>query len=255
MKRTNALTGSLFLIFPLLIQVPYGILTATFDYPHILREPAAIVLRRYAEASPSLPLVWYAYGIAILPLLVAITLLPSSATTRRPGWLKAATSLGVASAVLQMLGLLRWVVLVPLLAKAHVSARAAEQAAIEMVFLAQNQLLGVLMGEHLGQILLALWTAGVALSLSQGTRFERVHQGLGLLAAALFLLGSGESLGSVWTGLQVLSAVPAIGFLLWSIWCALLGWRLLQPLAAEFLGRHAEPTPEVAVQDAGFGEA
>lgn len=258
---TRAFTGALLLVFPFLIQIPYGILTANFEYPNILRQPADVILRRYAEGGLALTSIWYLFAISILPLLAGITLLPAVASTARPQWLKAATPLGVASAVLQMLGLLRWVVLVPLLAKAYMepSATSAQREAIEVAFLVQHQLFGVLMGEHLGQMLLALWTAGVVLSLAAGTRLQQVQRWMGLCASVLFLIGSAESLASVFPALSALAVVPAIAFLLWSVWCGLLGWLVLRngtgpEIAAILLGRHAQPAAEITMQNARLRE-
>src|SRR4051794_5553506 len=151
-------TGALLLVFPFLIQIPFAILTATFRYPDILREPAALILRQYAQGGPSLTITWFLFAMAILPLLVGIVMLPGAISPLRPRWMQAAMPLGVASAVLQMLGLLRWVVLVPLLAKAFVdpSTTATTRDAIVVAFQAQHQLFGVMMGEYLGEILLAL---------------------------------------------------------------------------------------------------
>ena len=53
-----------------------------------------------------------------------------------------------------------------------------------------------------------------------------------MTAALLFLIGSGESLGTVFPVLTMLGPLPAIAFLVWSIWCALLGWIVLRSGAA-----------------------
>ena len=88
------------------------------------------------------------------------------------------------------------------------------------------------MGEYLGQILLALWTFGVVLSLDWGGALNRVQRWIGLTAASLFLIGSGESLGTVFPALTALGPLPAVAFLVWSIWCAVLGWIVLRSGAA-----------------------
>jgi hypothetical protein len=173
--------------------------------------------------------------------------------TALPVRLQAATPLGVASAVLQMLGLLRWVVLVPLLAKAYAdpSATPAHRQAIALVFEAQHQLFGVLMGEFAGQLLLALWTAGVALSVE--ARWQQ--RPLGLAAAALFLLGSADSLRMVLPVPDAFGPLPTIAFAVWSLWCALLGWIVLRPTPPILARRQPRPAPEVAMEHARFGKS
>lgn len=220
------IVGSLLIAFPIVIQIPYGVLIATFDYPDILREPAGAVLERYAAGGTALTWAWYGYAVSILPLLACMPMLPAVIPrSMRSHLLTAAVPLGVASALLQMIGLLRWVVLVPLLADAWRASAAdpATRTAIALIFQAQHQLLGVLMGEHLGQILLSLWTAGSAFSIRGTGWLVRSQRWLGLTAALLFLAGSTGSLGSVFPALRSMDPAATLAFLIWSVWCCVLG--------------------------------
>lgn len=232
----------LFLYVPFLIQMPYIWLSLIFDYPNILRQPPQIILQRFAEGGQELTLVWFGFALSILPLLFGIAMRPK----RLPNLPPHATALGVISALVQMIGLLRWTFLVPLLANAHRAAEdAAQRAAIEWIFLAQHQLIGTLLGEHLGQLTLACWTISVAVVPLR----SQVHRYLGLAAALLFLISAFGALGTVIPMLAPLNAFGGPAFLLWSLWCGLLGWRLRQPPAID--GRRAtEPPLHAAMQDA-----
>ncbi len=254
MEHMKRLTGIAFLAFPLLLQVPYGLLTARFDYPGILRESPSAILTKYAAAGPELTLIWYLFGILILPLLFAQSMLPEVADAKYPRLLRAATKVGIVSAMLQTLGLLRWVFAVPLLASAYVAHGTTEDTrrALETIFQVQHQLLGVMMGEHLGQLLLAIWTTGVVTSLPGGTRLMNTQRGLGLAAALLFLVGTGEGLSGAFPALEVLGPVSAVAFMMWSLWCALLGWTILRQTAPERLRSEARPFAKAAVEDAGL---
>ena len=46
-QRVRRLIGLSFILGAILINVPYFILIATFDYPTILREPTAVILSRF----------------------------------------------------------------------------------------------------------------------------------------------------------------------------------------------------------------
>ncbi len=227
-RHAQKLVGGALFAFPLLIQIPYGMLIATYEYPAILRQPAEAILTKFAAGGPSLIAAWYLYGAAILPLLLAMAALPGVVRARRAWLLEAVTRVGVASAVVQMIGLLRWVFAVPPLAAAFVqpAATAEAKAAIVVSFNTQHQLFGVMLGEHLGQLLLAAWTIGVVLSLPVHTMRDRVRFGLGLLAGTLFLIGLGDGLATVATLPVNVSAVPGIAFLIWSVWCCVLGWTV-----------------------------
>ncbi|MDX2153721.1 MAG: hypothetical protein SFV54_23460 [Bryobacteraceae bacterium] len=231
----------LFLASPVILQIPYTLLTLRFDYPDVLRLPGGVILTRYFAAGPDLPLIWFAFACSLLPLLFAVAALPA----RLPGVPPAATPIGVASVVVQIIGLLRWTFAVPLLAAGFRNAPSdAHRAAIEWTFQMQHQLLGAMLGEHLGQLLLAAWTVSIAL-----TRLpSRAHRPLGCAAAALFALSSLGALGTVIPVLAPLDALSGPAFLLWSVWCALLGWQLLRlPVLRR---RAAEPAAHEAMQDA-----
>jgi hypothetical protein len=53
-------TGALFLIGALAFATAATYLSATFDWPEILREPANVVLTRFAAGGPSLVWTWFA---------------------------------------------------------------------------------------------------------------------------------------------------------------------------------------------------
>jgi hypothetical protein len=233
-RHAQQLVGGALLAFPLLIQLPYGMLIATYEYPAILRQPAEAILTKFAAGGPGLIAAWYLYGAAILPLLLALAALPGVVRARRPWLLEAVTRVGVASAVVQMIGLLRWVFAVPPLAAAFVQpgTTAEAKAAIIVSFNMQHQLFGVMLGEHLGQLLLAVWTIGIVLSLPIHTMLDRVRFGLGLLAGTLFLIGLGDGLATVAQLPVNVSAFPGIAFLIWSVWCCVLGWTVWRKVEA-----------------------
>ena len=219
------LVAGAFICLPFLLQIPFTILTVAFNYPDILRSPAPEVLRQYAAAGPALPLVWYLYGALALVLCGAITALPEVLPTRRPGMLRFASTLGVVSGLTAAVGIWRWVFAVPLLAREFLAASTPEAArAVALVFEVQHQLLGAMVGEHLGQLLLGGWTAGIALSAeASGPWFRRS----GLFTAALLMVGSFDALPAVTT----IHTVPIAGFVSWAAWCVWLGvnlWRQAQ---------------------------
>ena len=78
-----------------------------------------------------------------------------------------AVTIGVLAGLVQMVGLLRWVYLVPSLARTYVdpAVGSGERDAIVAVFRALHQYLGVGVGEHLGYLLTGLWSVltGVAI--------------------------------------------------------------------------------------------
>lgn len=223
--------GWLMLGFVLAVQLPFARLSAVFDYPDVLRQPAGQVLQAFAAGGDALALTWYAYAVSIGLFAAAVMAFGRAAPGR-----SLVTALGLASALLQSAALSRWVFAVPQLARLHAVADPVLQAAIEVQFSVLNHYVGTGLGEHLGQILMVAWTLGMRRLLAgeHGTR-----QILPLAASALLALGLIEQLlTALGRDGSALAPLSTLGFLLWSLWLLLLGLRwvrarpTLQPATA-----------------------
>src|SRR4051794_41737401 len=80
LRRT---TGGLFVVGALAFGAAATVLSSTFDWPDILREPAAVVLPAFVAGGTSLVWTWFATAWIYALLLVPILLLP--AVLRRRG--------------------------------------------------------------------------------------------------------------------------------------------------------------------------
>lgn len=110
LRRT---TGSLFLIGALTFTIAASVLSAEFDWPDILREPAAVVLPAFSAGGARLVWVWFATAWTYALLAIPILLLPAALGRRDDVALRVATSVGAASVLLSLIGFLRWVFVVP----------------------------------------------------------------------------------------------------------------------------------------------
>jgi Domain of unknown function (DUF4386) len=212
-----------------LFNVPYAVLASIFDYPAILRQPAGEVLARFAEGGAGLVLTWYAFALAALalvPLASGLAVTPARLATR-PALAIGAALAGVLAGITQAIGLVRWVFVMPDLARAATGRDpAAAEAAIHTYTLI-NAYGGVAVGEHLGQLLTALF-AGLlaALQLGEG---HRATAGFGFATAALLTLGTGEGLMLALGQDGSLFAVGTIaGFLALTVWLIATGTLLLR---------------------------
>ena len=95
------------------------------------------------------------------------------------------------------------------------------------VYQAVHQYGGVVMGEYLGQTLLACWTLGVGLAMLRSPLFKSWVGWLGLMTVPLWLLGQSELLATVIPGIPILK-VTSIGFISWEVWLLVLGISLLR---------------------------
>jgi hypothetical protein len=90
------------------------------------------------------------------PLLVAYKQLGKRIEDRAPGWAWI-TSVGLIGLVAQMVGLLRWTFVVPVLAEQYATGGPVNQKIAASLFQVLHQYGGVLLGEHLGQLFTIIW--------------------------------------------------------------------------------------------------
>ena len=166
-KWHRRLTGILFIVGAVLVNIPYTLLVMSFDYPDILRQPAGHILTRYQAGGTGLLLTWLAFAWAGLPLLLAIVMLQKVLEREKAPYLWSGTIVGVIGAIAQMIGLLRWAFVVPVLAATYTdpAAGAAAKEAAAVVFQAVHQYGGVVLGEHIGQTFTILWMLLVSLAM------------------------------------------------------------------------------------------
>jgi hypothetical protein len=231
MKSLNfaQITGVLFILGAALVNIPYTALIANFDYPDILRQPAGEVLAAFEQGGSSLILTWLAFAWSGLPILLAMLLLPKALGGEKSTLLRLATTFGVIGAAAQMIGLLRWVFVVPGLAQAYTAPQAGEitKEATVQIFQAFHQFGGVLLGEHIGQVFTILWMVMVCAEILRLGVPARWVGWLGLVSAGIYFLGQGELLATVMPGFPVVGPAGLVGSLLWLAWMAVLGAYLM----------------------------
>ena len=155
---TRRVTGGLLVLGALAFAAAATTLSATFDWPAILRKPAAVALPTFVAGGTSLVWTWFATAWTYAILLVPILLLPATLGRRSDPVLRVATYLGATSVVLSVVGFLRWVFVVPPLAAAYVTATPPRGPRRSAAWTAQHQFGGALLGEHLGQLLAVAWS-------------------------------------------------------------------------------------------------
>jgi len=228
-------TGILFILGALLVNVPYMLLIAHFEYPDILRQPPGAILTRFQAGGPGLVLTWLAFAWVGFPLFVALLMLRRVLEGERAPLVEVATTFGVISLIAQITGLLRWVFVVPALAAQYTdpAASTATRAAAEVAFLAVHQYGGVLLGEHIGQFFAVAWTFLISLALMKSPRFKAWLGWAGLASALVYLSAQSELLATSIPGFPVVPEAGLIGSLMWLAWIAALGISLVLAAGTE----------------------
>ena len=208
------------------------VLSSTFDWPDILREPAGCgAARRSSPAAPGLVWTWFATAWTYAILAVPILLLPAVLGRRDDPVLRAATAVGATSVLLSLIGFLRWVFVVPPLARSYVTGDPVTQAAVDAAWTAQHQFGGALLGEHLGQLLVIGWSVTLSVIILRTRVLPRWLGVTGLVVSALYLLNQGDVLATAVPGFPVWDLAGLLGSTGWGLWVAALGVTvLLRPI-------------------------
>ena len=215
-------TGILLIAVPLVFTAGFTGLQMTFEYPDILRHPAGEVLTRFAAAGADLHLYWYAMMAAALAMIPAAIGLGLYLWERDRTVAAMSIGAGVLAGLVQALGLLRWVILVPGLAASYVApgATEVEQQLATALFDATNRYLGMGVGEHFGYLFTAAWTLLVAFLIF---RQHRYVASAGALIALGVVAGMAEPFGA-----PVVGMINSISYTLWAAWTLVLGVILLR---------------------------
>jgi len=209
------------------VFIPYTILTMTFEYPAILRQDTGIILTKFHNGGSSLVLTWWAFAILGLPLLIAYILIGQKLESKLT-FIKWVTTFGVISGVVQIIALLRWVFVIPVIANSYVSSGdAATKAAAMVSFNAVHQFGGVLLGEHLGQLLTVIWTVMISYAFIKLNFFAKWISWLGIIASVIYLLAQAELFATVIPGFPVWGMAGFIGSTLWLLWLIIVGFKFL----------------------------
>jgi len=221
--KAQKTTGWLLIAGTIGVLVPYTILTVMFEYPDILRQDTGTILTKFYQGGSKLVFTWFAFALTGLPLIPAYILIGQKLENRSV-LIRTATVLGVTGLIIQMIGLLRWTFVVPVLADSfvHATDESTKQAAI-ITFKVIHQFAGVLLGEHLGQLFTILWTILVSVVFSRLNIFPKWISMLGYISSSIYLLAQGELLATAIPGFPVWNMAGFIGSTLWLIWLLIVG--------------------------------
>ncbi len=225
--QLRRLAGFMFIVGALAVNIPYTLLISNFKYPDILREPAADVLTQFDAGGTGLIAQWFAFAWIGIPLLVGVVLLER--VLQPSVWLRLATIFGIISLVAQVIGLLRWTFVVPILADLYTnptSSEATRDAAI-VGFHVIHQFGGVLLGEHIGQLFIIAWMTIISAHMLRSVLFPMWLGVFGFVASFIYLLAQAELFHTVIEDGPVIEPAGLIGSLLWLVWMLIMGIYLI----------------------------
>lgn len=225
----HPLTGALLLASALLAAVGAVVLGAVFDWPAVLDEPGTVALPMFAEQESAIR-----FGF-ILELLSSLVLVPAAvglhhalagaASSARARTSQALAVFGIAGAMYQVLGWVRWPVAVPGLSERFADPAADEvsRTATAAAYDVLNAYAGGAVGEFLGWLFQAPWAIGVPVLALSVAGIPRWFAGVGVASAVAWVPlivpePFVETLSS-----DAVSAVSFGIYTVWYVWVGALG--------------------------------
>jgi hypothetical protein len=232
-SQTKLAVGALFFVTGLLSLSPMAILGPAIGWPASLSAPVVQQITAIAGAPSAVASgygVYLLYSLLILPLMVFLA---------REVWhedqYKLANSLAqvvigfaAVSVLARSIGILRWLTVLPELARSYGSADPATQATIALVFKSISQYGGGI-GELLGVSLFMSISLGIAMIAALVNRSLPRWLSLFGLFAALALFGMFLPAVGVAIKVPVVIAVSALSFWMW----AYAGWSIVGGLRSK----------------------
>jgi hypothetical protein len=227
---SNRYAGMIFIFIPFLIQIPYTLLIVNFQYPDILRMPTDHIFSEFQKGGSALIWTWWFFGFSGLPLVYAY--LQLFELTRRESPIAALSSvlLGISALFFQLIGLMRWVFVVPILAKLYSDPNAtlASKEALVISFQTIHHLFGVILGEHLGQLFTIFWMMIASVIIIQAKTFPRWVGIFGLFSSFLYLLAQTELFALVMPEIHEVPMAGLLGSLSWLLWMVIVGLQMIK---------------------------
>lgn len=220
--------GLLLIIGAIGVLIPYTILTITFEYPDILRQDVATILSKFRAAGAPLIFTWLAFALLGMPLMLAYIKI-GQIFEKQYSNIKWITTIGVVSGIVQIIALLRWVFVVPVIASTYANASdLASQEAAKMAFVLIHQFAGVLLGEHIGQLFTIIWTIMISITFLKSSFFPKYLAYLGIFSSIIYFMAQAELLATVINYFPVWNLAGFIGSTMWLIWLILIGVYFLR---------------------------
>ena len=192
-------------------------LGSIFDYPKILKEPTEHILAAYNENHSAIT-GWFLVLVISAALLAPVGVLLGRIAGGTMGrWI---AGVGIAAATVQVIGLSRWVLLIPGVSQDALVP--SQTAAAQHTFEQLHFWLGTIVGETIGYALTASFTVLVVIAVTRRIA-PRWMSWLGYAAAALIATGVVIPLG-----LSAASITNFVGYIAWCLWLiamAVVLWR------------------------------
>lgn len=230
--RNYYITISLILAEIVTVLTPFFILGRYFDFPDILRKPAAEAFALFRQNQRIIIPAYYIFmisGLLFLPLTywLGSTLQASNSKLSQNIF----TGLGISTALFQSIGFCRWIFLMSFLTSQYFQ-QPENQDTISLIYETLNHYAGMTIGEHLGFIAMGFWTITLGVIIYQHAGFKKWLGVIGVIIGGLIIASVMEHFGG--SSAAFFAVLNVLANTLWIFWMIIIGFFLFFQLNNEF---------------------
>ncbi len=216
-SNTNKTIVILLLVAEMLTVTAAALLLGKyFDFPDVLRQPADAAFARFAQNRSLIVPLYYIFllsSLLYIPLSYWLQQVLQDTTGKLA--LRALSGLGIATAIFQAIGFVRWIFMMPYLTDTYYNQPETKHT-ITIVYEMMNRFAGMSIGEHLGFIAMGSWTILLGIVLINHAQFKPWLGYAGLFISFLLLISVLEHFGG--EDAAMFGTLNFLANTLWAIW-------------------------------------
>ena len=220
-STSNNVLAALLLLEVCAVLIPFFVLGAVFDFPDILRQPAAKAFALFHQNKGVIVPTYYLFLVSALLYFPLASLLKTRflGDAKNAAWLDIMYVAGMATGVFQAIGFSRWIIAMPFLTEQYVNGNQTET--IGLLYEWINRFVGTTVGEHLGFLAMGFWVMALSFAIQGSKWFKTSGAVIGLLLIASTLEHFGGPSAPVFATLNVIANV------FWAVWMVIFAIQLL----------------------------
>ncbi len=224
-SSTHRLLAWTIIAFGIVTSAAFGVLSAVFEFPDVLRRPGGEVLALYEENIGVVRPTYWVLGMTGLVLIGIAVELGRFLAPFAEGPARLVSGFGVATGVFWALGYTRWPVAVPYLSDMYKTGDAGKKERAAELYGLLNRYAGMTVGEHLGFITMGVFAIALAVGLRRGGIGPRWLFPVGIFGGVLIAITSFEQYNP---DLEILGALNGLANTVWFLWMIAIGVVLLR---------------------------
>ncbi len=226
-------TGWIFFIATIFLWVIFLILNFLFDMPEMAYKDTETIFVKFNLKENTLVKLWYLWTIPSVMMIMGVIMLDKVLKNEYIPLRKVIVTFGIISWIIQLIGVFRWVYVVPYLSDKYILVDTTDslKGIIDMIWQSVNQYGGFALGQSLGLIFLSLWLLFISIPVMKSPLFKRWLGWLAIVIALGLLIGSLSGFYYVFNfsedQLKEYLNIFSIFWTIYMIWQIAIAWRMM----------------------------